>query len=86
MDREQLLDHYDDIYETIYKDEELMLKVLVNMFGSVDEIWGIIHTHYTGINEHRDLDDEDLEREVNYVVNAYRKAVDDMVEKEVLDE
>ena len=85
MDREQLLEHYDDIYETIYKDEELMLKVLVNMFGSVDEIWGIIHTHYTGINEHRDLDDEEVYNIVNDVVNAYMKAVDDMVEEEVLD-
>lgn len=86
IDVEQLISKYDDIINTIHDDEEILLKVLLEQFGSVYALWNIIHTNYTGLEEHRDLDDYQIEEEVSYVVDAYRKVMDDLVEQELLDD
>jgi hypothetical protein len=82
--RKQLIEQYNDIFTTIYEDEEMLMKVMIEQFGSAYDIWQLIHTHVTCLNEERDLDDYQLEEEVEEVVEAYRKVVDDMVEQELL--
>ena len=86
MDREQRLQQYNDIYETIHHDDELMLRVLVETFGSVDSLWEAVHTHVTSLNEPKHLDDEEVEYQVENVVYAFREIMDKVVEEELLDD
>lgn len=83
MTRKEALAKYDEIYDVLDKDHELMLRVLLKQFGGVDFLWHIVHTHYTSLNDCRDLEDEDLELLVGELAEAYREVVDEMVEKEL---
>lgn len=85
MNREQLIKQYDDIYDTLIEDKDLMLKVLLHHFGGVEHVWDVIHTHFTSIHDCKDLNDEELEEEISSVVSAFREVVDEIVEKELLD-
>lgn len=84
MSREQLLQQYDDIYEAISEDKDLMLRVLVEIFGDVESLWDVVHTHVTGIHEAKLLDDCELANQVEHVVYAYREIIDQIVEEELL--
>lgn len=86
MTRQELLEQFDDICDTIKKDDELILKILAEMFNGARGLWDVVHTHVTSIYEDRDLDDEVLEAEVNNVICSFRKIMDNMVERELLDE
>jgi hypothetical protein len=81
--RKEALAKYDEIYDVLAEDKELMLRVLLHQFGGVYSLWDIVHTHYTSLHEARDLDDEDLEMRVDEVAEAYRQVVDEIVEKEL---
>jgi hypothetical protein len=81
MTRKQLLDKYDEVYDVLFEDEELMLKVLLYQFGGVRKLWNIVHTHYTSLHECEDLEDEDLVAEVESVVDAYNSIVSAVVEE-----
>jgi putative protein kinase ArgK-like GTPase of G3E family len=81
VDRVQLLNKYDEVYEELYKDKELMLRVLLHQFCGVEVLWDVVHTHVTSLHDSGELDDEDLETEVNNVVNAYREVVGEIVEE-----
>ena len=84
MTREELLEQFDDVFNTIKGDDQLILKVLVGMFGNAGNLWDAVHTHITSIYEDRDLDDEVLQYEVENVVDSFRKVIDDIVERELL--
>jgi hypothetical protein len=83
MDRDQLLDKYDEVYEELYKDKNLMLRVLLHQFGGVEVLWDIVHTHVTSLHDNRDLDDEDIEEEVNSVLDAYREVASAVLEESI---
>lgn len=84
MAREELLEQFDDVFNTIKGDDQLILKVLVGMFGNAVNLWDAVHIHITSIYEDRDLDDEVLQYEVENVVDSFRKVIDDIVERELL--
>lgn len=83
MTREELLEQFDDVFETIKGDDQLILKVLVGMFGNAQSLWDAVHTHITSIYEDRDLDDEVLEYEINNVVYSFREVIDEIAEAEL---
>jgi hypothetical protein len=83
MDRLHLLDRYDEMYEELYKDKNLMLRVLLHQFGGVEVLWDIVRTHVTSLHENRDLDDEDVESEVNNVLDAYREVAGAVLEESI---
>lgn len=86
MTRKQLLEQYDDLYDTLLQDKDLMLRVLLHHFGGVDHLWCIVHEHFTSLHDEKNLDDDELEDEVNAVVEAYREVVDQIAEEELLDD
>lgn len=83
MTRKEALAKYDEIYDVLAQDKELMLRVLLHQFGGVGNLWDIVHTHYTSLNECRDLEDVELDMLVSEVADAYREVVDEVVEKEL---
>jgi hypothetical protein len=83
MDRVQLLDRYDEAYEELYKDKDIMLRVLLHQFGGVEVLWDVVHTHVTSLHDSGELDDEDLETEVNSVLDAYREVAGAVLEESI---
>lgn len=83
MDRVQLLDRYDEVYEELYKDKDLMLRVLLHQFGGVEVLWDVVHTHVTSLHDSGELDNEDLETEVNNVLDAYREVAGAVLEESI---
>ena len=84
MSREERLEQFDDICETIKDDDELILRILAEMFGNARGLWDVVHTHVTSLYEERDLMDDEVEREVENVVYAFREIMDQIVEEEIL--
>lgn len=83
MTRKEALAKYDEIYDVLAEDKELMLRVLLHQFGGVSNVWDIVHTHYTSLHYSNNLEDEDLELLVGEVAEAYREVVGEIVEKEL---
>ena len=83
MTRKEMLAKYDEIYDALAEDKELMLRVLLRHFGGVENLWEIVHMHYTSLNDCRDLEDDELEDAVNDVLRAHRDVVNELVEKEL---
>ena len=74
---------YEDILNVLLKDEELMLQVLLDRFGGVQEVWHLINLHITGIHENH-LSLEEMEQEVELIASSYIKVLSQLIEREVL--
>lgn len=78
--RNKLLKKYDELYETLAADKNLMLKVLICHFGSIEDVWGML---FQGIHEDKRLEYGELECEIDSLIKSYMRAVDEVVDEEV---
>jgi hypothetical protein len=81
---QELYERYQAIFKQIDGDDELMLKVLVEQFGSVRDLWFILQESITSLEDIDDLDEEDALEEIQNLEESFNKVINETIESEFL--
>ena len=82
-------DRFNDIEESVKNDDEIMLKILLRMFGDTRGIWDAIHEDVTHLNDYgswkSQVLDDIREECLESLEASYDEIMNEITERELLD-
>ena len=89
VSNKEIQERFKDINDSVRNDDEIMLKILLKMFGDVQGLWDAIHEDITHLNEYGSWKNQDLDdiREecLESLESSYDSIMNEITERELLD-
>ena len=85
ISQREINDRFNDIEESVKNDDEIMLKILLDMFGDVRGLWDVIHQDVTLLSDDMNPNNELREECLESLEASYDEIMNEITERELLD-